>query len=185
VSGALRYAINEVNNRKDLLPGYKMDFIFANECGDELQGTGRRCCATYVHACSNACCYGHVARGLSRLHWTRSAVFNGGTDGRSRVHSDRVTRESICSHVIVHEMILFQKCLEGAVSNKCEYPTFARTIPSPDSITRALFATLRNFNWRQFSVIYQRDDDVGRQVHDAIKASGTCALCSAFTPVTE
>ncbi len=45
VSGALRYAINEVNNRKDLLPGYKMDFIFANECGDELQGE-HGCCTT-------------------------------------------------------------------------------------------------------------------------------------------
>ena len=67
-------------------------------------------------------------------------------------------------------MHFFQKCLEPDVSDKCEYPTFARTIPSPNSITRALFATLKKFNWRQFSILYEHThDDVGQQLVESIR----------------
>ena len=41
VSGALRYAIEEVNSNPQMLSGYKLDFIFANECGEELRATNQ------------------------------------------------------------------------------------------------------------------------------------------------
>ena len=40
------------------------------------------------------------------------------------------------------------------VSDKREFPTFARTIPAPKTIVDILFATLAEFDWHQFTVLW-------------------------------
>jgi len=37
ISGALQVAIDYVNNNPDMLPGYKLKYIFNNTCGDEMR----------------------------------------------------------------------------------------------------------------------------------------------------
>ncbi|CAK5020260.1 unnamed protein product [Meloidogyne enterolobii] len=39
ISGALQVAIDYVNNNPDMLPGYKLKYIFNNTCGDEMRST--------------------------------------------------------------------------------------------------------------------------------------------------
>jgi hypothetical protein len=37
ISGALQVAIDYVNSNPDMLPGYKLEYIFNNTCGDEMR----------------------------------------------------------------------------------------------------------------------------------------------------
>lgn len=37
ISGALQVAIDYVNNDPNMLPGYKLEYIFNNTCGDEMR----------------------------------------------------------------------------------------------------------------------------------------------------
>lgn len=37
ISGAIRVAIDDVNENPDLLPGYRLKYIYNNTCGDEIR----------------------------------------------------------------------------------------------------------------------------------------------------
>jgi hypothetical protein len=37
ISGALRVAIDDVNNNPELLPGYKLKYLYNNTCGEEIR----------------------------------------------------------------------------------------------------------------------------------------------------
>lgn len=47
----------------------------------------------------------------------------------------------------------FQKCANHEVSNKTLYPTFARTFPPANQVTKFIVSLLLAHNWRQFSLV--------------------------------
>ena len=48
---------------------------------------------------------------------------------------------------------LLQKCGDHKVSDKTQYPTFARTSPTATQVTYSIIALLSKFSWNKFSII--------------------------------
>ena len=51
-----------------------------------------------------------------------------------------------------------QKCREGKLSDKGEYPTVARTSASDVHLTPPLLALLRHFKWKRVAVVVENID---------------------------
>lgn len=49
---------------------------------------------------------------------------------------------------------LFQKCADYDVSDKAEFPTFARTNPPATQVAKPIISLLLNFNWKKFTLIF-------------------------------
>ena len=48
---------------------------------------------------------------------------------------------------------LHQKCADDEVSDKKNYPTFARTRPPAAQVTTSILSLLLHFNWTRFSLV--------------------------------
>ena len=59
-------------------------------------------------------------------------------------------------------------CLEPELSNKEEYPTFARTEPNGRQLTPAIRELLRYYKWKKFSVFIE-NQDVYKRIFNDIK----------------
>ncbi|ELT88243.1 hypothetical protein CAPTEDRAFT_197264, partial [Capitella teleta] len=47
----------------------------------------------------------------------------------------------------------FQKCADHRVSDKKLYPTFARTFPPANQVTKSILALLLHFSWRKITLV--------------------------------
>ena len=50
-------------------------------------------------------------------------------------------------------IIFFQKCADYDVSNKVEFPTFARTFPPATQVAKPIISLLLHFEWSKFTLI--------------------------------
>lgn len=51
-------------------------------------------------------------------------------------------------------MYFFQKCADYDVSNKDEFPTFARTFPPATQVAKPIISLLLHYNWNKFTLIF-------------------------------
>ena len=53
----------------------------------------------------------------------------------------------------IYFLIIFQKCADYDVSNKVEFPTFARTFPPATQVAKPIISLLLHFKWTKFTLI--------------------------------
>ena len=54
---------------------------------------------------------------------------------------------------------LFQYCSEADVSNKVQYPTFARTKPTDSQISQSVVSILETFQWKKITFIHSNEKE--------------------------
>ncbi|XP_047143124.1 atrial natriuretic peptide receptor 1 isoform X1 [Hydra vulgaris] len=75
-------------------------------------------------------------------------------------------------------------CLEPELSNKEEYPTFARTEPNGRHLTPAIYELLRYYKWEKFSVYVENQDVYKRAFEDIQKKFSQRILLSKNIPAS-
>jgi len=66
---------------------------------------------------------------------------------------------------------MFQYCSEVVVSNKDDYPTFARTKPTDSQISKSVVSVLKRFNWDKITFVHSSEPEL-QHTADAIYAVG-------------
>ncbi|XP_055003969.1 extracellular calcium-sensing receptor-like [Boleophthalmus pectinirostris] len=141
------FAITEINNRSDLLPGISLGYKLYDSCGSILHGVGGAIALAMgneeVLVSSESLC-------------TRSA------------HVQAIIGETSSSPCMATATVLgpfhlpmishFATC--ACLSDKVKYPSFFRTIPSDLYQSRALAQLVRYFGWTWVGAI-RTDDDYG------------------------
>lgn len=68
-----------------------------------------------------------------------------------------------------------KRCLDSELSDKHEYTTYVRTVPSTAKVTRSLIALMKSKDWRSFSVIAEHTEEwngVSRSLGATAAANG-------------
>uniref|UniRef100_A0A915Q3I8 Guanylate cyclase n=1 Tax=Setaria digitata TaxID=48799 RepID=A0A915Q3I8_9BILA len=97
-------------------------------------------------------------------HWAQGAKVFIGPEMNCRTEATMAAAQNL--------PILSYKCKDEMMSDKSKYPTFARTVPTETEITAALIALLKHFNWRKFSIIYEKNvanEELFRSIKSAIE----------------
>ncbi|VDK57207.1 unnamed protein product [Anisakis simplex] len=81
-------------------------------------------------------------------HWAQGAKAFIGPEMNCRTEATMAAAQNV--------PIISHKCKDHIVSDKSKYPTFARTVPAETEITAAFISLFKHFNWRKFSIIYER-----------------------------
>lgn len=124
ICGAMTIAVEDVNNSSDLLPGYKLNFIFGDTGEPQTDGAIRK---------------------MTELRDDHDIVAFIGPD-----HT--CDSEALVAAAWNLPMITYN-CRDQKVSNKKIYPTFARTIPPSKMVCKSLVALLQHFKWNKFVLI--------------------------------
>ncbi|XP_055003970.1 extracellular calcium-sensing receptor-like [Boleophthalmus pectinirostris] len=141
------FAITEINNRSDLLPGISLGYKLYDSCGSILHGVGGAIALAMgneeVLVSSESLC-------------TRSAHVQAiiGENSSSRCMATATVLGPFHLPMISH----FATC--ACLSDKVKYPSFFRTIPSDLYQSRALAQLVRYFGWTWVGAI-RTDDDYG------------------------
>ncbi|XP_076457284.1 speract receptor-like [Babylonia areolata] len=124
ISGALPFALDEVNASPEVLPNHTLEFLLAETYGEES--------------------YSIRETVLLLLH-ERIAAYIGPQE--TCVHEGRIA-------AAFNVPMISYFCTETAVSNKRLYPTFARTKPTDSQISKSVVSLLRMFHWNKVSFIH-------------------------------
>lgn len=122
ISGALTYAVEQINNDTTLLPNHTLAFNWSDTKASELVGLNKMC---------------HL--------WSEGVYAFLGPE----IYCGVAARLSAAWNI---PMISY-KCANHEVSNKTLYPTFARTFPPANQVTKFIVSLLLAHNWRQFSLV--------------------------------
>ncbi|VDM21098.1 unnamed protein product [Wuchereria bancrofti] len=102
-----------------------------------------------VYTFNNTCGDEQQSTRFFMQHWAQGAKVFIGPEMNCRTEATMAAAQNL--------PILSYKCKDEMMSDKSKYPTFARTVPTETEITAALIALFKHFEWRKFSVIYERN----------------------------
>ncbi|ELT90006.1 hypothetical protein CAPTEDRAFT_179119 [Capitella teleta] len=122
ISGAMTYAISQINADPHLLAGHSLRFMTADTEASTLVGTSR------------------VIE-----QWRAGAIAFFGPE-------DSCDTEARVAAALNLPMISY-KCADHRVSDKKLYPTFARTFPPANQVTKSILALLLHFSWRKITLV--------------------------------
>uniref|UniRef100_A0A3P8PT72 G-protein coupled receptors family 3 profile domain-containing protein n=1 Tax=Astatotilapia calliptera TaxID=8154 RepID=A0A3P8PT72_ASTCA len=131
---AMRFAIEEINNSSDLLPGVSLGYKMYDTCGSIARGI-------------------KVALALVNGNEIFSAVISG------KKKTPTKTICLYCSTLSIYIILCishFATC--ACLSDKTKYPSFLRTIPSDYYQSRALAHLVKYFGWTWVGAIRTNDD---------------------------
>lgn len=66
-------------------------------------------------------------------------------------------------------LLIPQQCSDHELSNKTQYPTFARTLPPSEKIAKRIIAVLKNYGWNRVVVVAGRHDPSFMEIKDAFE----------------
>nr|XP_033487821.1 extracellular calcium-sensing receptor-like [Epinephelus lanceolatus] len=142
---AMRFAIVEINNRTDLLPGISLGYKIYDAC----RSMARAVRVTLALANGN-----EVLSAPSKAPCTRSAQVQAIIGETSSSPSMAIATVIGSFHIPVISPFATCACL----SDKTKYPSFLRTIPSDDYQSRALAQLVKHFGWTWVGAIRTNDD---------------------------
>uniref|UniRef100_A0AAY4DUP9 G-protein coupled receptors family 3 profile domain-containing protein n=2 Tax=Denticeps clupeoides TaxID=299321 RepID=A0AAY4DUP9_9TELE len=142
---AILYAIAEINNSTDLLPGLSLGFKIYDSCGSAAEAVSgaMSLCNGYEDAASDGPCTDSF-QVLAIIGETTSSQSRAIATSIGPFHIPLISHYATCA------------CL----SDKAKYPSFLRTIPSDYYQSRALAQLVRHFGWTWVGAI-RTDDDYG------------------------
>uniref|UniRef100_A0A3B4AID4 G-protein coupled receptors family 3 profile domain-containing protein n=1 Tax=Periophthalmus magnuspinnatus TaxID=409849 RepID=A0A3B4AID4_9GOBI len=142
---AMRFAITEINNRSDLLPGISLGYKLYDSCGSILHG---------------------VRGALSLANGNEEVLVSSETPCTRSAQVQAILGETSSSACVAIAPVLgpfhlplishFATC--ACLSDKVKYPSFFRTIPSDLYQSRALAQLVKHFGWTWVGAIRTNDD---------------------------
>ncbi|XP_029374348.1 extracellular calcium-sensing receptor-like [Echeneis naucrates] len=142
---AMLFAIGEINNSTDLLPGISLGYKMYDTCGSIARSV-------------------RVALALANGHETESAPSDEPCTRPAQVLAIMgETASSLCMAIATvigpfHIPMISHFATCACLSDKTKYPSFLRTIPSDYYQSRALAQLVRHFGWTWVGAIRSNDD---------------------------
>ncbi|MBN3324634.1 CASR protein, partial [Atractosteus spatula] len=165
-SEAMIFAIEEINNRTDLLPGVSLGYKIYDTCGS----------IHFAIRAAMALMNGNEET-LSDTSCSRpaavQAIIGESTSSTSIAMSDVVSAFNI--PVISH----FATC--ACLSNRRRFPSFFRTIPSDYYQSRALAQLVKHFGWTWVGTIRSDDDYGNNGMATFVQAAQKEGICIAYS----
>ncbi|XP_023155576.3 extracellular calcium-sensing receptor [Amphiprion ocellaris] len=138
------FAIEEINNSSSLLPNISLGYKIFDSCGSTLPST--RAIMGLINGQERI--LGKNCSGLSSVHAVIGASESSSTIGMLQISG--IFQIPVISH--------FATC--ACLSNRKQYPSFFRTIPSDYYQSRALAKLVKHFGWTWVGTI-RSDNDYG------------------------
>uniref|UniRef100_A0A3B4FMC4 Extracellular calcium-sensing receptor-like n=1 Tax=Pundamilia nyererei TaxID=303518 RepID=A0A3B4FMC4_9CICH len=142
---AMLFAIEEINNSTDLLPGVTLGYKIFNTCGNVAQSVG----LTLALANGN-----EIVSVPSKASCTRPAHVQAIMGETSS--SPTIAIATVIGPFYVPVISHFATC--ACLSDKTKYPSFLRTIPSDYYQSRALAHLVKHFGWTWVGAIRTNND---------------------------
>uniref|UniRef100_A0AAX7VXH1 G-protein coupled receptors family 3 profile domain-containing protein n=1 Tax=Astatotilapia calliptera TaxID=8154 RepID=A0AAX7VXH1_ASTCA len=142
---AMLFAIEEINNSTDLLPGISVGYKIYDICGPDTRSIG----ATLALANGN-----EIVSVPSKTTCTRPAHVQAIIGATSSSKSIAVA--TVIGPFFIPVISYFATC--ACLSDKTKYPSFLRTIPSDYYQSRALAHLVKYFGWTWVGAIRSNDD---------------------------
>ncbi|XP_076591339.1 extracellular calcium-sensing receptor-like [Chaetodon auriga] len=181
----MTFAINEINQRSDLLPQLKLGFHIRDSCDDIPVSLGA--CLLLVNGQPERGSAVNIVKkskgpqsnlgsnlGCSAVQRTVSPVIIG--DAASGV-SMALLRSLGSFHIPLVSYFASCSCL----SNQREFPTFMRTMPSDAFQVRALVRLVNYFGWTWVGVIGVESDYARFAIQLFLQESVQYGVCAAYT----
>uniref|UniRef100_A0A3Q2FJK0 Olfactory receptor C family, h1 n=1 Tax=Cyprinodon variegatus TaxID=28743 RepID=A0A3Q2FJK0_CYPVA len=146
------FAIEEINNRSSLLPNVSVGYKIFDSCASTLPTT-------------------RVGMGLIN---GEERTFEKNCSGQSSVHAVVGTSESSTT-IISH----FATC--ACLSNRRQYPSFFRTIPSDYFQSRALAKLVKHFGWTWVGAVRSDNDYGNNGMATFIEAASQEGICVEYS----
>ncbi|XP_073350568.1 extracellular calcium-sensing receptor-like [Pagrus major] len=134
---AVIFAVNEINNNPDMLPDFKLGYKIYDNCGtiDILRAALALASGVKGEVSHNNCTKTETVQAILGHSGSRPTIAFAPVVGRFQI--------PVVSH--------FATC--ACLSNRKEYPTFYRTIPSDYYQSRALAKLVKHFGWTWIGAI--------------------------------
>ncbi|KAL7400736.1 hypothetical protein ABVT39_016945 [Epinephelus coioides] len=142
---AMLFAIEEINNRTDLLPGISLGYKIYDVCGSISRGVR----VTLALANGNEELSAPSATPCTRPAQVQAII--GETSS-----SPSMAIATVIGPFHIPMISHFATC--ACLSDKTKYPSFLRTIPSDDYQSRALAQLVKNFGWTWVGAVRTNDD---------------------------
>eukprot|EP00095_Tigriopus_kingsejongensis_P003488 maker-scaffold378_size191342-snap-gene-0.22 protein:Tk03488 transcript:maker-scaffold378_size191342-snap-gene-0.22-mRNA-1 annotation:"guanylate cyclase 32e-like" len=128
ISGALSFAIEQINNCSCILPDVEIEFIYQDTEGKENKST----------------------KAVVDLICDDIAAFIG-PEGPN-CHTEAMVAGS------KNRAMISYRCTDAQIASKAEYPTFTRMEPPDTQVTSSVLSLLEFYKWRKFSIVFQEGD---------------------------
>ncbi|XP_042071857.1 extracellular calcium-sensing receptor-like [Haplochromis burtoni] len=142
---AMLFAIEEINNSTDLLPGISVGYKIYDDCGSDARSAG----VTLALANGN-----EIVSVPSKTPCTRPAHVQAIIGATSSSKSIAVA--TVIGPFFIPVISYFATC--ACLSDKTKYPSFLRTIPSDYYQSRALAHLVKYFGWTWVGAIRTNSD---------------------------
>ncbi|KAI4898230.1 hypothetical protein NFI96_001064 [Prochilodus magdalenae] len=149
---AMRLAVDEINNSADLLPNHTLGYRIFDSCGTPV--TAQRAVLAVLN--------GQDVAGSPMCFGGGPLLAIVGESGSSQSVVVSRTLESFRIPMISY----FSTC--SCFSDRKQFPTFFRVIPSDDYQVKAIAQLLKRFGWTWFGMVTE-DDDYGRFALQGLK----------------
>ncbi|XP_065138739.1 extracellular calcium-sensing receptor-like [Paramisgurnus dabryanus] len=164
------FAINEINNNRNLLPNIKLGYQIYDNC--LRLGVAFRAATALISGANEP---------LSHLNCIGPPPVIGIIGDPGSTHSIAIS--SVLGLFRVPMVSYYATC--SCLSNRKKYPSFFRTIPSDAFQVRAMIQILRHFGWTWIGLLYS-DDDYGKYAaqsfHQDVQLFGGCVAFSEILP---
>ena len=83
------------------------------------------------------------------------------------------SRNSQCKmclpNLVIYGICIFQKCSDSLVSNKTDFPTFARTMQPSERTAKSIISVLKHYKWNRVVVLAGEQSKKFIFIKDAFK----------------
>ncbi|XP_029964460.1 extracellular calcium-sensing receptor-like isoform X2 [Salarias fasciatus] len=159
------FAIEEINNSSSLLPNISVGYKVFDTCGSTL----------------------HSTRAVMGLMNGQDSALGGTCSGQSSVHVIIGASESSSTIVLLQLSGIFQIPVVShfatcaCLSNRKEYPSFFRTIPSDYYQSRALAKLVKHFGWTWVGAVRSDNDYGNNGMATFIAAASQEGVCVEYS----
>ncbi len=148
---ALAYAVDEINNRSDILPNHTLGFVLFDDCYKDVTALAQS--LHFIEKNDTGICYKEVPESCSKGTLETYEVV--GLIGSESSTTTTQMANLFTSFKIPHVSYL---ATGHTLNDRHKYPYFMRTVPADTEQATAIVDILEHFNWTYISVVYAQGD---------------------------